>query len=132
MKKVLLIMVVLLSAGMFSACSSDDDTFDDSFVPQKEDYVDRVYEKTGYVCYDTVEECWYIDIKLPPLPDGAAYFDSAILYYTYALPQAYQQKGLEVKVSGDIYDYHFRNENHIIFGGHKYYYIKLRHIERAG
>ena len=132
MKKVLLIMVVLLSAGMFSACSSDDDTFDDSFVPQTEDYIGRVYEKTGYVYYDSVEESWYIDIKLPPLPDGAAYFDSAILYYTYALPQAYQQKGLEVKVSGDIYDYHFRNENHIIFGGHEYYYIKLRHIERAG
>lgn len=131
MKKVLLIMGVLLSTGMFCACSSDDDIFEDSFVPQTEDYIGRVYEKTGYVYYDSVEESWYINIKLPPLPNGAAYFDSAIFYYTYALPQAYQQKGLEVKVSGDIYDYHFRNEDHVLFGGHEYYYIRLNHIERA-
>lgn len=85
MKKVLLIMGVLLSTGMFCACSSDADIFEDSFVPQTEDYIGRVYEKTGYVYYDSVEESWYINIKLPPLPNGAAYFDSAIFYYTLCL-----------------------------------------------
>ena len=57
------------------------------------------------------------------------WFDNAVGLVTEYSP--YQQKGLEVKVSGDIYDYHFRNEDHVLFGGHEYYYIRLNHIERA-
>ena len=116
--------LVLTIAGL-SSCSSDDD---DVFVPKDKDYVGYVMNKTGTVCYDAGEESWYILIDLPPLPNGAAYYDSAILYYTYSLPKAYQQEGLRVAVSGSIYDYQFRNEAHIIFGGHEYYYIILGHI----
>ena len=106
--------LALTIAGL-SSCSSDDD---DVFVPKDKDYVGYVMNKTGTVCYDAGEESWYILIDLPPLPNGAAYYDSAILYYTYSLPKAYQQEGLRVAVSGSIYDY----------GGHEYYYIILGHI----
>ena len=115
--------LVLTIAGL-SGCSSDDD----AFAPKDEDFVSYVTNKTGTVCYDAGEESWYILVDLPPLPNGAAYYDSAILYYTYSLPKAYQQEGLRVIVSGSIYDYRFRNETHILFGGHDYYYIILGQI----
>ena len=115
--------LVLTIAGL-SSCSSDDD---DVFVPKDKDYVGYVMNKTGTVCYDAGEESWYILIDLPPLPNGAAYYDSAILYYTYSLPKAYQQNGLRVTVSGSIYDYEFHNEPHYL-GGHEYYYIVLSQI----
>ena len=116
--------LVLTMAGL-SGCGNNDD---DAFAPKDEDYVSYVTNKTGTVCYDVGEESWYILIDLPPLPGGAAYYDSSILYYTYSLPKAYQQEGLRVKVSGSIYDYQFRNETHILFGGHDYYYIILAQI----
>ena len=115
--------LVLTIAGL-SSCNSDDDIF----VPKDEDFVSYVTNKTGTVCYDAGEESWYILVDLPPLPNGAAYYDSAILYYTYSLPKSYQQEGLRVIVSGSIYDYRFRNETHILFGGHDYYYIILGQI----
>lgn len=115
--------LVLTIAGL-SSCSSDDDVFE----PKDEDYVSYVSNKIGTVCYDAGEESWCILIDLPPLPNGAAYYDSAILYYTYSLPKVYQQEGLRVKVSGSIYDYQFRNDNHILLGGHEYYYITLEEI----
>ena len=111
--------VLLLAIVGLSSCNNDDD----AFAPKDEDYVSYVTKKSGTVCYDAGEESWYILIDLPPLPDGGAYFDSAILYYTYSLPKAYQQEGLRVIVSGSIYNYRFRNETHILFGGHDYYYI---------
>lgn len=123
MNKVLIVTSMVLSLLMISACSSDDDVF----VPKDEDYVGYVSNKTGTVCYDTFEESWLINIDLPPLPEGHYYIDSAILYYTYSLPKAYQQEGLRVTVSGSIYDYQFRNEARI-FGGHEYYYITLAQI----
>ena len=116
--------LVLTIAGL-SSCSSDDD---DVFAPKDKDYVGYVMNKTGTVCYDAGEESWYILIDLPPLPNGTAYYDSAILYYTYSLPKAYQQEGLRLEVSGSIYDYQFRNEAHILLGGHEYYYIILGQI----
>ena len=125
MKKVLIL--ACLMAGMLCACSSDDDSLD---VPEKGNFVPNVSDKTGTVWYDSIDESWYINMDLPPLPEGNYYIDSAILYYTYNLPQQYQQEGLRVKVSGDIYDYHFRNENHVVLGGHEYYYIALKKIEQ--
>lgn len=131
--------LVLTIAGL-SSCSNDNDPLnsmtrqemgDGNFVPEERDFVESVSDKTGTVCYDFMDESWFLLMDLPPLPDGHAYIDSAILYYTYALPQKYQQEGLKVKVSGDIYDYHFRTENHVVLGGHKYYYILLNEIELA-
>ena len=113
-----------LMTGMLCACSSDDD----SYIPERKDFVESVNDKTGTVRYDTFEESWYITMDLPPLPEGQSYIDTAIYYYTYNLPQEYQQEGCRVKVSGDIYDYNFRNENHVVLGGHEYYYIVLKEI----
>ena len=110
MKKFLIL--ACLMALMLCACSSDDDSLD---VPEKGDFVASVSDKTGTVWYDNIDESWYINMDLPLLPEGQHYIDSAILYYTYNLPQQYQQEGLRVNVSGDIYDYHFRNENHVVF-----------------
>lgn len=112
-------------AGMLCACSSDDDSLD---VPEKGEFVASVSDKTGTVWYDTIDESWCISMDLPPLPEGQSYIDTAIYYYTYNLPQEYQQAGCRVKVSGDIYDYNFRNENHVVLGGHEYYYIVLKEI----
>ena len=122
-KKVFMMMSLVLSLVMLSACSSDDDFS----IAKDKDYVGYVSNKTGTVYYDTIEESWYISIDLPPLPEGHYYIDSAILYYTYSLPKAYQQNGLRVTVSGSIYDYQFRNEAHYL-GGHEYYYIILSQI----
>ena len=115
--------LVLTIAGL-SSCSDDDDVF----APKDKDYVGYVMNKTGTVCYDAGEESWYIQIDLPPLPNGAAYYDSAILYYTYSLPKVFQREGLRVTVSGSIYNYQFRNKTHIMFGGHEYYYIILHSV----
>ena len=124
MKKVFVLMsaLALMMVGL-SSCSSDDDMS----VAKDEDYVGYVSNKTGTVYYDKIEESWYISIDLPPLPEGPYYIDSAILYYTYSLPKAYQQNGLRVTVSGSIYDYEFHNEPHYL-GGHEYYYIVLSQI----
>ena len=121
--KLLWICAVLLLVIGLSSCSSDDDVS----VAKDEDYVGYVSNKTGTVYYDKIEESWYISIDLPPLPEGHYYIDSAILYYTYSLPKAYQQNGLRVTVSGSIYDYEFHNEPHYL-GGHEYYYIVLSQI----
>lgn len=123
MKKMM--FLACLMAGMLCACSSDDN----SYVPERKDFVESVNDKTGTVRYDTIDESWYISMDLPPLPEGQSYIDTAIYYYTYNLPQEYQQEGCRVKVSGDIYDYNFRNENHVVLGGHEYYYIVLKKIE---
>ena len=124
MKKKMMILACLMT-GMLCACSSDDD----SYVPERKYFVESVNDKTGTVRYDTIDESWYISMDLPPLPEGQSYIDTAIYYYTYNLPQEYQQGGCRVKVSGDIYDYNFRNENHVVLGGHEYYYIVLKKIE---
>ena len=124
MKKKMMFLACLMT-GMLCACSSDDDTY----VPERKDFVESVNDKTGTVRYDTFEESWCISMDLPPLPEGQSYIDTAIYYYTYNLPQEYQQAGRRVRVSGDIYDYNFRNENHVVLGGHEYYYIVLKKIE---
>lgn len=124
MKKVL--FLACLMAGMLCACSSDDDSV---YVPDQKDFVESVSDTIGYVWYDDVEKSWCIYIELPSLPEGQSYIDSAIYYYTDALPKEYQQIGIGVKVSGDIYEYHFRNKNHVILGGSQYYYIDLKKIE---
>ena len=139
MKKKVMVLACLI-AGMLCACSSDDSLDNENglgslnpeieeYVPERKDFVESVSNRTGTIWYDQVDESWCISMDLPPLPEGQSYIDTAIYYYTYNLPQEYQQKGCRVRVSGDIYDYNFRNENHVVLGGHEYYYIVLKKIE---
>ena len=128
MKKVLLIFLsMLLSLGMFSACSSDDGMSDlvDGTLSLFEDSLKSVPEKdyTGHVFFDN--HGWYIVYSQP--------IDCVDTFYPLNLPSEFKEEGAKVSFSGKVIEMTDEERESLHFvplGGHKYYFIYLTKIER--
>lgn len=125
MKKTIL-MSVLLSCLMFSACSSDDDSTikipSINETPQicGEQIVKTVINHPGTVFYDSELKMWYIDY-LRNRPAG-----SKERHYT---DSSFQVEGQSVVFSGDAYD--FLASKAEVPSGEYDYFIFLRDIDRC-
>ena len=131
MRKVLFILGVLLSSGLFSACSSDDginDLMNDKLswfesglqsIPE-EDY-------TGEMCFDD-DRGWYI------ICGHSGTIDSGDILYPLNLPKEFEEEGTKVSFSGKVIemtDEERESLHFVLMGGHKYYFVYLKNIEKG-
>ena len=131
MKKILLLMGLLLSLGLFSACSSDDEI--DDLMNQKrllfEDSSQSIpeYDYTGNVYYDNRNGLWYICNSRP--------IDWNDYYYPLNLPDEFKKEGTTVSFSGKVVEMtdEERKSLHydVVLGGHSYFFVYLTKIEKS-
>ncbi|MBO7046104.1 MAG: hypothetical protein J6W38_07100 [Prevotella sp.] len=130
MKKVFVILGMLLSLGLFWACSSDENNGDDDkvMVPDGQETRETrmplfsIKDVPGQMAYSDTKE-WHIMCGVPNT------YDSVNDYYPSELSDEFKVEGLEVVISGDIYE-----EDTIHFprcGGQEVYFIELTKIEKA-
>lgn len=131
MKKVLFIMGVLLSLGVFSACSSDDeisDIMDNKLILFKDSLQSLPeYDYTGNVLYDNRNGFWYICHSQP--------IDCVDTYLPLNLPDEYKKEGTKVAFSGKVVEMTDEERKslfyEVLLGGHSYYFVYLTKIEKA-
>lgn len=140
MKKLVVILGMLLSYGLFCACINDDNAVIPEVPengqgmhqqPKQSDFIKTVTE-IGYITCDTEDNTWIIDVPLPVAP-GETLIDGGTFYYLYDLPKEYQKKGLKVKATLDAYIFHHFDEKDVItvYAGWDYYDAVLKQIEIA-
>ena len=141
MKKVLFILGVLLSLGMFCACSNDDDMngFENDgtlLVPKDSLAEERLksipeYDYTGLLHYEECFKTWVISYYHP----GS--IDWVDIYYPINLPDELRinkEERVDVSFSGKVVemtDEDIKAQQIPLFGGYKYYYVYLTKIEKA-
>lgn len=127
MKKFFSILGILLSLGMFSACSSDDDGmndklswFENSLQPiPEEDY-------TGQMYFDD-NHGWYI------ICGHSGTIDSTDIFYPLNLPKEFEEEGVKVSFSGKVVemtDKERESLHFVLLGGYEYYFVYLTKIEK--
>lgn len=107
MKKVLLFLSVLLSLGLFCACSKSDETTDDNgevkdWGTRPADWTswtsqDSIRDLTGFVTYNNELQAWYFISSWPIMDEGPHY------YYPIELGDDFKVDGLWVTISGRTY-----------------------------
>ncbi|MBR5039139.1 MAG: hypothetical protein IKX65_10525 [Prevotella sp.] len=143
MKRVLLLFGVLLSLGMFCACSSDDENgfgSDGTIFLPKDSLVEESLKSvpeldyTGYLSYEGWLKTWAISYHHP----GS--IDWVDVYFPVNLPDELKTNNEErvlITFSGKVVEMTDEDikANHIILlGGHKYYFVyltKIRIIEKV-
>jgi hypothetical protein len=128
MKKFIMFLGMLLSLGMFSACSSDDGISDfmDDKLSLFEDSLQSIPENDyiGYMHYDN--RCgWYIIYSQP--------IDCVDTYYPLNLPDKFKEEEVKVLFSGKVVEMTDEERESLHFtllGGHHYYFVYLTKIEK--
>ena len=146
-RNVVMMMSLLLSFGMFSACSNDDDVnVPEQQVPgletaargsdmQLPDAADLIKEitATGYIRPYDNEGFWFVNAPLPEPEPGVVYFDGGICYFMYNLPDEFKKEGLKVKFTGDAYTCKELDKNGdgntMTYAGYEYYDVVVKQIE---
>ena len=140
-KNLSIILGMLISFGMFSACDNDDNAVtrvvsetaqETRQMPKQADFIKTVTE-IGYIKCDPDDNTWIIEVPFP-VPPGEILIDGAgTFYYLYDLPKEYQKKDLKVKATLDAYTYrHFGELEEItIYAGWDYYDAVLKQIDIA-
>lgn len=134
MRKVTMMMGMLLTLGLFSACSSDDGmnvSGGDEMVLIPEDHVesDPVNEYTGLLYYNEYCDAWFVVYSYPGT------YDSVDVYYILNLPDEYKENregGVNVSFSGRVFemtDEDIRSLQIGPLGGHNYFYLYLTGLE---
>ena len=125
MRKVTMMMGMLLTLGLSSACSSDDEmnVLVDSKLELFADSLNSVPENdyTGYLQYDN-RSGWYISHSQP--------IDCVDIYYPLNLPNDLDEG--KVSFSGKVIkmtDEERESLHFQLYGGHSYYFIYLTKIE---
>ena len=111
MKKVFVMMSMLLSLGLFCACSSDDE----NDVKNNLRYWDCFRDVTGQMTYNEDLQAWHFISRWPYGPVGPT-----LDLYPIELEDEFKVEGLVVTLSGDIF---IDDEN-------QRYYIELTKIDK--
>ena len=139
MKKVLLFLGVLLTFGMFCACSSDDDMNGvrnggtvlipkDSLAEERLKSVPE-YDYTGCLCYEECFKTWVINVYHP----GS--IDWVDVFFPMNLPdelKVNKEERVDLHFSGKVVemtDEDIKTQQIPLFGGYKYYYVYLTKVE---
>jgi len=141
MKKVFFILGVMLSLGLFWACSSDDDMNNignDGMIPiLKDSLVEErlkdIHEDdyTGHLSYEEWLKTWVISYYHP----GS--IDWVDIYYPMNLPDELvmnKEEGVDVSFSGKVVkmtDEDIKTLQIPLLGGFKYYYVYLTRIKKT-
>jgi hypothetical protein len=132
MKKAFLIFLyALISIGMFSACSSDDEMSDlvDSKLSWLEDSLQSIPENDYIGCvYHSSRNGWYIVVGYPGT------IDSQDNFYPLNLPNEFKKEGIMVSFSGKVVEMTDKERESlkiVLLGGHSYYFIYLTKIKKA-
>ena len=140
-KNLFVILGMLISFGMFSACDNDDNAVTRVVpetgqvtrqLPKQADFIKTVTE-IGYIKCDPEDNTWTIDVPFHVQPGEILIDEAGTFYYLYDLPKEYQKIGLKVKATLDAYIYrHFGEKEEItIYAGWDYYDAVLKQIEIA-
>jgi hypothetical protein len=129
MKKVFVILGMLLSLGLFWACSSDENNGDDDkvMVPDGQETRETrtplfsIKDVPGQMAYSDTKE-WHIMYSIPNT------YDCVNDYYPSELSDEFKVEGLEVVISGNVFDKDTVNQHS---AGYEVYYIELTKIEKA-
>ena len=97
--KCLLLMASIAIVGITASC--DDSGSEPKY--QVGDYVKHVEELTAFVRFNEELGEWYLDYHIPGT------IDSVHDYYPGTLDKAYQQEGMKVVFSGDVYNIDYKN-----------------------
>ena len=132
MKKVLLVFGMLLSFGLFCACSSDDEmngNGSNGTPPLPEDSLVAVHNYTGLLCYEECFKSWVISYY------HSGSIDWIDIYFPLNLPDVFnanKEAKVNVSFSGEVVempDEDIKSKKIPVFGGYHYYYISLEKIE---
>lgn len=115
MKKVFVILGMLLSLGMFCACSSDDDNEKVKEWKESKEPRGRITDMTGYILYDNALHAWHF-VSYWPYSEDLTHD-----YYPTELGSEFRVDGLLVTLSGNT----FWNE------GDKWGIIEITKIEKC-
>lgn len=103
-----ILLIVLIMSFSCMACNSDDDV------------IRTVTNIEGTVWYDSDSRLWFIQVPTS--------MDSADLYYVEKFDENYQEQGLRVLFSGDLYPF---KTNHLRPDGYAEYLIDFKMIKKA-
>ena len=124
MKKVFVMMCMLLGGGLFCACSSDDSTNDEQLSMYAHQKVKTINNHPGILRYDGDSQKWYIE-NLSNKPANITE-----RFYSDDLTNYYQEEGLPIVFSGNIYDFrHAKNTG--IPNDNNDYYLSLLDIAES-
>ncbi len=121
MKKLVFFMGLLLSLGMFCACSNDDE---DVMLFNKQETRTSLFIKdvSGEMAYSDTKE-WHIVCGVPGT------YDSTNDYYPSELNDEFKVEGLKVIISGEVLGE--RVDSIQYPGGYEVFNIELTKIEKA-
>lgn len=120
MKKKIIMMGMLLSLGLFCACSSDEEDVRADNTAKSLNLT--ISDVSGIMLYNKELQKWYISYYIPNS------IDSFNDYYPIELRDEYKVEGLYVIISGKLYEWDIPVYR---LGGQKIYYIELTKIEKA-
>lgn len=103
-----ILLIVLIMSFSCMACNSDDDV------------IRTVTNIEGTVWYDSDSRLWFIQVPTS--------MDSADFYYVEKFDENYQEQGLRVLFSGDLYPF---KTNHLSPVGYAEYLIDIKMIKKA-
>ena len=88
--------------------------------------IDSIADLSGYVSYESrFTQRWYIGHHIPGT------IDCVDLYFPAEFPEQYMKEGLDVIISGVVYEAKDINDINYLPGGYVAYKIKLTKIEEA-
>ena len=123
-KTAFIIMAMLASLGLLSACSSDDNA-DNQLTNRLQSISEKNY--TGVMCYDQ-HGVWCISFYYPGT------YDSVDTFYPLNLPEEFKLKGLNVLFSGKVVEMtaeDIKSQQIEPLGGHRYYFVYITSISKC-
>ena len=121
----ILMMGMLLTLWIFSACTNDDEHKDDTEPPQwhGNQVVKTINSHPGTIHYDGELKMWYIDYSYNRIVGVTE------RHYTENIDINFQEEGLSVIFSGEAFDFYAKKENK---ANDEYdYYLMLKSISKS-